>query len=213
MPGFAFACSALSGLAAITASTALSIAPVSVTWCRPRALDERARIGATVVGEQHRKHVLGDLAGDDALADEIDERGERRGAQAGVLDGDALRVGVRGEVAHDPVGDRLRVALGAAVLDRVLEKIRRLPLGDEDRGVIGGEPVVGHEAGLLGVRQFRQLGRQRVDESLVELERQEVGIGEIAIVVRLFLGAHRARLAARGIEQPRLLLDRRRRPR
>ena len=43
---------------------------------------------------------------------------------------------------------------------------------------------------------------------LAELERQEVGVGKIAVVVRLFLRAHRPRLAGLGIEQPRLLLDR-----
>ena len=48
---------------------------------------------------------------------------------------------------------------------------------------------------------------QRVDVSVVEFERQQIGIGEIAVVVRLFLGAHRARLAFAGIEQPRLLVD------
>src|SRR5690606_9518473 len=37
MLGLAFACSALSGLAAMTWSTAASMAPVSVTWRMPRA--------------------------------------------------------------------------------------------------------------------------------------------------------------------------------
>src|ERR1700722_20977230 len=45
------------------------------------------------------------------------------------------------------------------------------------------------------------------DEAFVEFERQQVGIGEIAIVVRLLFRAHRTRLAARRIEQPRLLID------
>src|SRR5947209_44752 len=69
-------------------------------------------------------------------------------------------------------------------------------------------PEIADEARLLLVRQFRQIGLQRVDEVLRELERQQVGVGEIAIVVRLFLGAHRAGLALIGIEQPGLLLDR-----
>src|ERR1035437_105864 len=47
-----------------------------------------------------------------------------------------------------------------------------------------------------------------VDVTLADFERQQVGIWEIAVVVRPFLGAHGARLAAAGIEQPRLLIDR-----
>ena len=90
---------------------------------------------------------------------------------------------------------------------RGLEEIGRLALGDEDRRVIGGKPILAHESGLLGVRHFRQIARQRSDEGVVELERQQIGIGEIAIVVRLFLRAHRTRLAACGIEEARLLLD------
>ena len=50
--------------------------------------------------------------------------------------------------------------------------------------------------------------RSAFDVVLGELERQQVGIREVAIVVRLLLGAHRARLARHWIEQPRLLLDR-----
>src|SRR3984957_7239498 len=45
------------------------------------------------------------------------------------------------------------------------------------------------------------------DEAFVEFERKQVGIGEIAIVVALLFRAHRTRLAARRIEQPRLLID------
>ena len=45
------------------------------------------------------------------------------------------------------------------------------------------------------------------DEGVVELERQQVGVREIAIVVRLLLGAHRPGFALGGIEQAGLLLD------
>ena len=50
--------------------------------------------------------------------------------------------------------------------------------------------------------------RQLVHIGLVEFERQKVRIGEIAVVVRLFLRAHGAGLALAGIEQARLLIDR-----
>ena len=52
------------------------------------------------------------------------------------------------------------------------------------------------------------VGLQLVDPGRVEHQRQQIGIGEIAVVVRVFLAAHRPRHAAAGIEQPRLLLDR-----
>ena len=46
-----------------------------------------------------------------------------------------------------------------------------------------------------------------VDPLLRDQERRQVGLGEIAIVVRLLLRAHRARLALLVVEQPRLLRD------
>ena len=74
-------------------------------------------------------------------------------------------------------------------------------------GVVGGQAGL-HEPRLLLVRQFGQRLRDLVDPGLVELQRQQIGIGEIAIVVRLFLRAHGAGLAGAGVEQARLLIDR-----
>ena len=104
-------------------------------------LDDRARIGASVFRDDDRQHVLGDLAGDHAFADEIDKRGDRAGADLRLRDGLALRVGVSGEIAHDPIGDGLGVALVAAMRDGRLEIIGGLFLGDKDAGVIGRQPV------------------------------------------------------------------------
>ena len=51
-------------------------------------------------------------------------------AQARLGDAEPLRVGVGGEIAHDPVGDGLGVALGAAVQRGRLEELRGLALGE-----------------------------------------------------------------------------------
>ena len=45
-------------------------------------------------------------------------------------------------------------------------------------------------------------------QACVELERQQVGVGEVAVVVRLFLRAHRPGLALVRVVEPGLLLDR-----
>ena len=89
-----------------------------------------------------------------------------------------------------------------------LEEVGRGALADEHAGVVGRKAVVGDEARLLGVRQLRQVLAEIVHVGLVELERQQVGIGEVAVVVRLLLRAHGAGLALARIEQARLLVDR-----
>ncbi len=74
-------------------------------------------------------------------------------------------------------------------------------------GVVGGQPVLAAEARGLLVRQLRQRGAHGLDRGLVDHERQQVGIREVAVVVRFFLRAHRPRLAAVRVVQARLLHD------
>ena len=62
-------------------------------------------------------------------------------------------------------------------------------------------------APALGVGQLGQARAAFLEERLVELERQQVGVGEVAIIVRVFLDAHRAGRAGAGIEQPGFLDD------
>ena len=49
---------------------------------------------------------------------------------------------------------------------------------------------------------------QLIDVLLRKLQRQQIGIGEIAVIVRFFLAAHGPRLALGRIEKPRFLVDR-----
>ena len=111
MPGFILA---LLGLVAIGRDDridgALDRSPVGHLAQTVR-FDERTRISAAVVAEQFREQLLGDLARDDALADEIDESRQRRRTQACVRHPDALGVCLGGDVAHQPIGHCLRVAL------------------------------------------------------------------------------------------------------
>src|SRR5206468_6310277 len=56
-------------------------------------------------------------------------------------------------------------------------------------------------------RQLGQHSADLVDPRGVELQRDEVGLGEIAVVVRELLGAHRARVATVRVPEPGLLDD------
>ena len=67
--------------------------------------------------------------------------------------------------------------------------------------------MIRDEARGLLVRQLRQRRPDRLDHRVVDHERQQVRIREIAVVVRLFLRAHRARLAAIRVVQARFLHD------
>ena len=121
-----------------------------------------------------------------------------------VRDADAALVEDAEQVARHPVGRELAVAPAR----NILEIVRMRLLGDEQIGLRGAQAIVGDEARLLRVRKLGQARADFLDPALVENERQEIGVGEIAVIVRLFLAAHRPGDAARGIEEPRLLFDR-----
>ena len=74
-------------------------------------------------------------------------------------------------------------------------------------GVIGGQSVLRLQAGALGIRKLRQGRLDLLHPGRVENQGQEVGIGEIAVVVRVLLGPHGAGLALAGVEQAGLLMD------
>src|SRR6185437_16047322 len=108
------------------------------------------------------------------------------------------------QIARDPVGGELCVPPRRERLEIVGVAFLR----DQHVGVVGREAELGDEARLPGVGQFRQATPQSLDPRRVELQRQQIRVGEIAIVEIVFLGAHRPRLAAMRIEQARLLHDR-----
>jgi hypothetical protein len=63
--------------------------------------------------------------------------------------------------------------------------------------------ALGHRA-----RQLGHPGADALDPLGGDRQRRQVGVGEVAVVRRVFLGPHGARLAGVGIEQHRGLLDR-----
>ena len=74
-------------------------------------------------------------------------------------------------------------------------------------GVVLRQPVVADEARHARFRQLRQRRGDRAPSRLVHHQRRQVGLGEVAIVVRFFLAAHRVGAALGGIEQARFLHD------
>ena len=57
------------------------------------------------------------------------------------------------------------------------------------------------------MRELGQCGSHLLDPGFVDRQRRQIGIGEIAVVLRVFLAAHRARLVPVGIVESRLLRD------
>ena len=207
MAGLAFTASTLSGLAAITASTAVSMAPVSVTCVESRA--SRRYVGGVAAP---RSQTISNTSL--AILPEMAFEAMRSNDGAELLGRDGARWPISRpflvESTEQLVDHPVRCCTLRVSRDRPghrLEEVGSLALGHQHAGVVGGEPVVAHEARALRVGQLRQALLQAVDERLFQLQRQQVGIGEIAVVVRLLLGAHRARHALGRVEQPRLLLD------
>ena len=107
------------------------------------------------------------------------------------------------QLGDDPVGRLL--GLGSGFEQRV-EPASSLDLGGQNAGIVRRYAEL-FVALALGVRQLGQAPAAFLEERVIELERQQVGVGEVAIIVRVFLRAQRARDALVGVEQPRFLRD------
>ena len=100
-----------------------------------------------------------------------------------------------------------------------------VPVGDEDAGVVVGETVLLYEAGAHLVGQLREAALYLAEPGRGDLQRQEVGFGEVAVVVGVLLAPELVYLvvvrvvvegrlldAAAGLEDPALALQLSREP-
>ena len=126
--------------------------------------------------------------------------------------GDELReLGSRHRLGCDPGGDELVrkhvrrfLRVGARVDNRCPEPVE--PAGHEHVRVVERERV--GDAADPRAGQLADLAAQPLDEVVRRVHGDEVGLREVAVVLRLFLGAHRRRLLVARVEVERLLVDR-----
>jgi hypothetical protein len=64
--------------------------------------------------------------------------------------------------------------------------------GAERLGIGRGKPQGLDKALALGGGQFGQRGTKAIDKAWLQLDRQQIGTGEVAVVVGVFFGAHAA---------------------
>ena len=154
--------------------------------------------GGVLAGFRHGfEYILGDAAVDRLVGDQIQQPAQIRRRYRRGFDRLAGAVQCREQVAGDPVGG----LFGIASLGHGFEITGIGLLGHQHVGIVGGQPVIGDEAGFLGVRQFRQLLAQLLDPAWLQHQRQQVGVGEVAVIMRIFLAAHGAGGAAGDVEQ------------
>ena len=169
----------------------------------PAGLDDRVGLPAR---PPHRvEHGLRHPPGDRPVGDPADQPAELCAGDLRVVDAKARPVERPRELAVHPVRRepcRVRRARG---LDRGFEIVRHLAVAHElsrlrrAHAVLPGEPV----APLVG--QLRKRAPHLRDERLVHGDREQVGIGEVAVVVRLLLVAHRSGLVALGVVEASFL--------
>ena len=118
-------------------------------------------------------------------------RAARRGARRGTGGSGDAAPGRLSAAKRSPVTQFDR-ELGVAALRPTVSKIGRgLLLGVSTRGVVGREAEVADVA-RASARPAVPAGGlgSCVDPGLLEHQRQQVGVGEVAVVVRVLLGAH-----------------------
>ncbi len=151
------------------------------------------------------EHVLRDLAADGAVVDQGEQPGQvggrdRAGADRAVVVGRKLAE----QLVEHPVGDALGLSPRAR---RRLEVVGQAASLGQEVGLVGGEGVGGLEARAPGLRQLGQARPHLFHPGRLHVERRQVGLGEVAVVVGELLRAHRDGHHPVGIPEARLLHD------
>ena len=108
----------------------------------------------------------------------------------------------RDELVRQHVGRLFRVGAGSDDVGPELVETA----GHEHVGVVEREGV--GEAGDPGSRELADLAAQALDQVIRRVNGDEIGLGEVTVVLRLFLRTHRRRVFVAGIEVQCLLIDR-----
>ncbi len=145
---------------------------------------------------------LGDLSADGPLVDELQEAPQIGRRDRRFLDGLALGIEPPQQRPHDPVAHGLGLGEG---LETGFEVIGQLLAGGEDLGVVGGQAEGRYKPFFSRLGQLRQGLADRLDPVVVNGQRQEVRVGEVAVVVGFLLAAHGCGQVPVGVPEPGFL--------
>src|SRR5919201_1427616 len=124
------------------------------------------------------------------------------GLDRGILNLSAIGVEQAAEVAQHPVGDRFG---GTAESYRLFEELRHGPRCRKERGVIWRESEGTHEPVASSGGQLGKAAADLVDPLTTDVERWEVRLGKIPVVLGELLAALRDGVPAGIIPATRLL--------
>ena len=90
-------------------------------------------------------------------------------------------------------------------LRRLFEQVAEFAIGGERRGILRAESVLRDHARSPRLRKLRHSSEDVAHPRLADDQRWKIRLGEVAVVVRLFLAAHGVRAALGVVPQARLL--------
>ena len=148
--------------------------------------------------------ILRNLAGNDFTSDQVDQaaeldRGYRRFRK--------LQFGLV-EIAEQFLCDPVRRELGIAPFGNRLIEICALGISGQHTGIIARQAIVDLKPRAFLVWQFRQVDPNAFNERIINFQRQQVGVGEIAVIMRILFRSHAAGLALVRIIKAGFLIDR-----
>ena len=153
------------------------------------------------VGEQL---LDGHRVADFVLVDQLDNARQVLGRERKLLQGQGALVEVGLHRARHPVGGGLGVGRQAGQL---VEEQGHVLLGRQHVGVVVRQAQLAGEAGVQLLGQGRQLGLQPVQPGVVDDDRGQVGLGEVAVVVHRLLAALPVGGAAGRVEAAGFAVD------
>ena len=146
------------------------------------------------------------LAREGAVSNANDQPGQLRGADLAVGNVQSVAIELGRQLAHHPVGQGLGLGSGIGQgRQRGLEELGAGQAAGQRQCVGLRQAQLVLVAGALGAGQLGHVVAHGLDLRRIDDERRQVGLGEVAVVIRVFLGAHRAGLVGIRIVEPGFL--------
>ncbi len=150
------------------------------------------------------EELLRDLPRDCSLPDHPDHVAETVGSDRELLDREPVLVPDGVDLGHDPV--RGELGLPRSRHDLLVVGGERSGVGEHLR-VVFGNLLLAHQALPELVRELWNSPADRLDPLPRQIEREQVGLREVPVVMRLLLAAHRLGDAALRAPEERFLHD------
>ncbi len=147
-------------------------------------------IRAALARPQGVEHLFGEFVGQRVVLHPNQQTGQPRRRDRAIPQRHPLSIKLRRQRARNPVGREFRIGGGAQRRQHRFKIVRNGLVAGQNRRIVGAQSIGCLIALGLGIGQFGQSRTPCRQGGLIQHHRQQIRIGEIAVIIGGFFGAH-----------------------